>query len=107
MSLDKYATAIERKIAKQIVTDALDRGYFVTIDDGGAICLDRSDNKDDILGALATSGEDILYFENAGGARYGFIQLIYGNDQDCIADHTDNDAMDDLLKTANTIADEF
>lgn len=107
MSLEKYATFAERRIAEKLVGDILAAGMAVSVDDGGGFPVKRSTDGAAILGALATSGEDTLIIRGADGERVGFVSLIWGNECDLISDHTASPALDSLVKGASDLADKL
>lgn len=84
MCMDKFATAGERRIARAIVRAALDSGFLLSVHDGEEITVNKSGDRMKILAALATTGEDNLYFyEPTTGEAvtyYGRVYLVWGND---------------------------
>lgn len=112
MSLDKYATETERKIIHKLVDDALAAGYSISVTDGEETTVTQSRDRAVILGAMATTGEDVLtiWDPNAGATvgvskRLGAVWFIYGNDADIISDYTVNAAMESLLAGAEALAE--
>lgn len=111
MSLDKHATATERKIVHKLVDDALAAGYAISVNDGEATTVVRSRVRATILGAMATTGEDTLVFflptarEAQPFVRVGWVSLIYGNGCDIISNSSANDSTDTLLAGAEALAE--
>jgi len=89
--------ATERRIISRIVDRAIQRGYTVSVHDSidgdGAWTVKRSQDRDAIIAALATTGGDVLRIRDANGAVIGSVVLVYNGDDSVVADHTDNDAM--------------
>jgi hypothetical protein len=94
IDLDRFATRGEAAVVKRLVRIVLERGYMVSINDGEEWTVTLSTDRNEILSALATTGEDIVRLYK-DGERAGSLWLVYGNAEDgseLIADHTDNDA---------------
>lgn len=92
--LERFATKGEAAVVKRLVRIVLERGYMVSVNDGEEWTVNLSTNRNEILSALATTGEDIIRLYK-DGERAGSIWLVYGNAEDgreLIADHSDNDA---------------
>lgn len=92
--LERFATKGEATAVKRLVRIVLERGYMVSINDGEEWTVNLSTDRNEILSALATTGEDILRLYK-DGERAGSLWLVYGNAEDgreLIADHSDNDA---------------
>jgi hypothetical protein len=86
---------IEFLIVRGLVRRALAAGYSITviddpfgIDGGEQVVTDGRDAAQ-IIGALATTGGDLLKLRDADGKRVGWVQLVYNGDEDVIADHSD------------------
>lgn len=92
--LERFATKGEVAVVKRLVRVILERGYMVSINDGEDWTVNLSTDRNEILSALGTTGEDIIRLYK-DGERAGSIWLVFGNADDgseLIADHTDNDA---------------
>jgi hypothetical protein len=92
--LERFATKGEAEVVKRLVRIVLERGYMVSINDGEEWTVTLSTDRNEILSALATTGEDIVRLYK-DGERAGSLWLVYGNAEDgseLIADHSDNDA---------------
>lgn len=99
MDLDNYATKGEARAARSLIHHALRLGYSISVNDGQEWTVKHSRNRDDILFALASTGEDIVRCSN--GQQVAVFYLIWGNDEDgseLISDHTDNDAANELYR---------
>jgi hypothetical protein len=109
MGIPEYVSNVEKKIATKIVTDALAAGYAVSVFDGEAYAVQFSKDREIILSGMASTGEDLLSFHTGEGQRHGkssgSVYLVWGNDCDLIADHTDNEAMRTLLAGAEALAE--
>lgn len=97
----EHMTPTEYRIVSGLVRRALSRGYTVSVNDDyagyGEWTVKRSRNPAEIIGALATTGGDLLRIRTADGAPVGVVQLIYNGDETVIADHTDNAATNALM----------
>lgn len=102
----KMRQEIERKIIAQIVDSAFANGYSISVNDGEETVLKKSTNKTQIMNAIMSTDEDVLYIHDKAGARLGSVYLIYGNDgHDVIADYTAG--LESLLEEANKLADAY
>jgi hypothetical protein len=90
----EYMAPTEFRIVSGLVRRAIEKGYTVSvIDDAfghGDCTVTRSRDAAEIIGALATTGGDLLRIRTADGSKVGVIQLVYNGDDTVIADHTDN-----------------
>jgi hypothetical protein len=93
---------IERKIAEAFITDALEAGYTITVDDGEDEPVKRSADAAEILGAMFTVDEEHLRLYS--GQEYaGWVYFVYGNSGwDVVSDHTVN--LTPLLVGADAVA---
>jgi hypothetical protein len=101
---------VERKIIAQILSDAKIAGCNIDVFDGEEFCLVHADNPQADMGKVFSemfgSDEDYLTFYQ-GENEIGVVWLIYGNKGCLISDHTDNPAMEALLKSAFEIAEKY
>lgn len=98
---------MERQIAERIVLDALDAGFSLTINNGGDEDeLVLSTDLKAIGEAMATAGHDVITLHR-GGERFGFIELIYGNGPDLIADYSTRAEVCAVLTEAEALAERF
>lgn len=99
---------VEREVATHLIDAALAHNWTVSVYDGEAWCLKRSSNRDDILAAIASTDADNIRFRDADGRNMGMVVLVWGNDQDIIADYTLDDGgkferfMDAVCEWVNT-----
>lgn len=97
----EYMAREEFRIISNIVRRAISQGYTVSVNDDafglGDWTVKRSRNPAEIIGALATTGGDLLRIRTADGAPVGAVQLIYNGDDTVVADHTDNAETADLI----------
>lgn len=99
---------MDMKIAKQIVTDALYRKYTVSVNDGEEWTVKRSSDFNQIIEALASTGEDLLKFRSESGEALGTVYLVWGNcGWDLITDHSANEVIAELLTGANELSDKY
>ena len=98
--------AVEHKIVRRVVKDAIKAGYTVSVFDGEEWTVKRSTEFKTINDALFSTDEDTLRIRDAEGKNLGVIQCIYGNDGfDVIADYSVS--LEEFLKGANEYADKF
>ena len=97
---------IEMKIATQLVDDALEAGYTLSVSDGEEITVKRSKDRTAVLEALRTTDYDRLFIHV--GDKNHWVLLIWGNDVDVISDYAGPDeVMLPLLERAHNIADQY
>jgi hypothetical protein len=101
---------LEMSVMKKLVQDALAAGYAIRIYDGEAwTTREPLTNENKIIFDLRSTDEDQIYFyKNVDGKwkRFGFVKLIYGNmPYEVIADNTDTDEINNLLKGAEALQD--
>ena len=88
----------EHFVVKQIVGRALDKGYLLSVNDGGDFPIENSDDAEAVMAKLGHCDEEWLHVANADGKRIGAIYLAYGNDADeVVADCTDKAEILELL----------
>ena len=96
---------IEQKIIGRAVADILNKGYRISLYDGGEFTVKRSTDLNLILNATQTTDRDMLKVYE-GDSLIGTIILIYGNDgHDVIADYSLS--LEEVLKGASLLADEL
>lgn len=98
--LDKYASAAEAATARKLVDVILARGYAISVSDGAEWTVKRSTDKDVIIEALATTGEDCIVMRNADGEKLGSFWLVYqdGEGDELIADCSANAETDSVYR---------
>lgn len=98
---------VESVIIHQIITDALARGWAVSVFDGTEYALDASTDPASICAEVAaTDTTSLTFWDRAGaGSRVGMVFLVHGNGVDVISDHTDVAPIHDLLRRAETLAE--
>jgi hypothetical protein len=94
-------TPIEFGIVSGIIRRALSNGYTVSVNDDaagdGEWTVKRSRNPAEIIGALATTGGDLLKFRDTDGKSLGVVSLVYGNGEDIVSDCTDAQSILELI----------
>lgn len=93
MSLDKYATAGEKKVVVELVRLLLEDGYRLSVFDSEEYTVNDSTNTSEVLDALATTDEDVIFASHASGVHMSF-ELLYGNAEDgseVVADYSAED----------------
>jgi hypothetical protein len=104
MSLSKYATKIEALIATHAVDNALKEGCAVSVYDGEEMTVKRSNDRQIVLDALATTESDMVHFHR-NGVYLGWVHLVWGNDCDLISDYNEN--IEWLIAPSNKFAETF
>lgn len=100
--------AIERRIIKKLVQDAIAAGYCVSHHNGEEYTVRCSRDPAAIMAVIAQTDEETLTIRKENMQRVGWVHLVYGNDgHDVIADHTDNPEMTALLSGATSLADQI
>jgi hypothetical protein len=96
---------LEMRIARALVRKLLDEGMTINVFDGEEVTLNQSSSEEDIMAALRTTDEDILYVYQ-GETRMGFIHLVYGNDGwDVIADNSTR--LESIIAPVSAYAESF
>ena len=88
MHMDKYASVVERRIARSLVDIALADKKMISVWDGEEYTVKKSRDRTEILSALATTEYDILIFRDENGDKIGSVMLIWGNEDHLISDTT-------------------
>lgn len=89
-----YTTQGERSIAIKLVREILATGGTISVNDGEEWTVKKSKSVQQVLDALASTGEDVIRWRDVNGETVGSFYLIWGNEEDgscLISDHTDND----------------
>jgi hypothetical protein len=94
----QHASNVERRIATAIVRDALAAGYNVSVNDGEEWTLRNSTKQTAILTALGTTDSDTLRLRDADDNIIGSIWLIWGNEDDLLSDHSDNETLNAFVE---------
>ena len=106
MSLDTLRK-IEADIVRAIIAEALRLGYLISVDDEEGCALKASDHAPAIVDACAHTGMDRLTFHLHNGRKLvviGSVLVVYGEGAECIADYTDNDHLQAIMRPALRIA---
>ena len=102
----KTRIAIEQKIVRRVVKDALAAGYNVSVYDGEEWTVKRSGSYTKIRDALFSTDEDTIRLRDKDGNDLGVIRFIYGNDgYDVIADYSVS--LEEFMKGANEYGDKL
>lgn len=98
---------VERRIVKAALDIFLEAGFRISVHDGEEVTLSKSRVRKDIVKAMFTTDEDSLFlYKPDGGARYGWIHFIYGNDgHDVICDYSCN--LEELVEPVIALADKI
>ena len=97
MSFQQYATPAERRIVRKMIKDALAKGWTISVFDGEEWALKRSRKEHDVLEALCSTDSDTLKFRDKLARPIGNVMLVWGNDEDVISDHSDNEKMNAFM----------
>lgn len=95
-------TEAEKKAAALLVQICLNKGYFISVNDGEEWVVRRSKALDEIIDALGSTDGDRLHCYDSelhleGHASKGWFDLIYGNDPDeLVSDHLANDVCEEI-----------
>jgi len=103
MDLDNYASKGEARAARSLIHHARRLGYCVSVNDGEEWTVRASTDRNEILSALASTGQDTVRCAKGTGDQktVAVFYLVWGNEEDgscLIADHTDNTAADELYR---------
>ena len=82
----------EKDIVRKLVELGLKNGAtFVSVHDGGAWCLNRALTVDKVMESVASTDMDTIRFRDANDKYLGQFDLVWGNGEDVISDHSDNE----------------
>jgi hypothetical protein len=98
---------IETAICTRLVDDIVAAGHTVSVNDGEAWAIKRSNDSDAILAAMFSTDSDMLLVRTAKGDQLGRIALVYGNGTDVICDYTCTDTITQPLGGASALADSY
>jgi hypothetical protein len=103
----KRRIAVEQKIARFTVKKLIEAGFKLSVYDGEAVTVKRSQDAVAICNAMATTDEDRLFvYDSDKQERFGWIYFVYGNDgYDVISDYTTN--LDPQMEAINKYAENF
>lgn len=92
----------EEFYARKLVRNILDRGYTISVNDGEEWTVVDSLDEALIMGALGTTGEDVIKMKDPLDYKtLGMFYLVYGNDpngEEVISDFTDNSLCDTIWR---------
>jgi len=99
---------IEKDIIKMIVTQALARGWQVSVNDGEEWVVTHATDSKVIMEAVMSTDEDILAFRDKELERVGTILLVYGNSgHDVVCDHSCSPQMEAFMEFIFEYASKF
>lgn len=98
-----HATDNEKRIVGKLVTDFLEQGIGITVNDGEETVLLNSTDPDAIYAALGSTGQDNIYVMISGKRKW--ISLVWGNDVDVISYY--HVSLEPYLAGANALANEI
>ena len=80
--LMQYASKGEQMIVIQLIQALRGDGLLVSVHDGEQWAAIKSDDSQEILDAMCSTGADWVLAVNESGKKVAAFQLIYGNDPD-------------------------
>jgi hypothetical protein len=92
---------VEVAIASRLIDAILAEGYRVSVWEGEDHAIENSTDKAAIMAALASTCMDWINVHDEKGHRVGAILLVYGNGEDLISDHIDNEISRRFADLAN------
>jgi hypothetical protein len=105
---DKRRQEIEMLIAGKLVRTLLTAGFQISVWDGEAYAVKRSEKASHIIHALRTTDVDVLYCrkDENGTITSGSVTLVYGNDgYDVISDNSCS--LESFLEPVTAYAETF
>lgn len=84
-----YLMENERRILSKVVKAALSEGWTVSVHDGEAWALKKSDGYRTIMSACGTTDMDTLRFRDSNNTVVGHVTFVWGNGEDCLSDHSE------------------
>lgn len=100
-----YLNKNEMAILNAMLSNAIAKGYEVSLHDGEETVCKRSTDVNELLVESAATGSDAFTFHRPNVAGYvGWVSCIYNNGNDgldVISDHTDHAEIEAILETAN------
>lgn len=94
----------EASLIKRVAERALGFGWYVTVNDGEENVVVRSNVLDDVFAAVGHTDEtyfrlwhDGSHIEGEGWSKVGFVWFVHGNQEDVVADHSDNERIEELM----------
>jgi hypothetical protein len=86
-NLPAYVAHDERAIAALIVSELIALGYALSVNDGEAWVVRKSQDAREVCAALASTGADVMNVRDAAsGANVGYVSLIWGNGNCLLSD---------------------
>jgi len=96
--------AHERAIIRKLASDAVARGWSVSVFDGEAWALKCGADVDAIVNACASTDSDVLRFRDELGRVVGSVLIVYGNSPgETIADSSDGFPFLEFLEGAEEL----
>ncbi len=103
---------IEQQVARTAVESLTGAGYKISVFDGEAFALAKTDDVTAILDAMFSTDGDVLYVYtppaaiNESWERIGTVDFVYGNSGwDVISDHSLS--LENALHSANVLAEKL
>lgn len=104
---------LELSVCRKAIQDILAAGYYCRVWDGEEWATTITKDEATLIGALRSTDDDIVYIHDpldkpAEGRwlKCGWVRFIYGNmPYEVIADNTDTDRINALLKGAEALQD--
>lgn len=106
-TLHLYATIGEAHYCRKLVANILSRGWYISVNDGEEWTVRHSRKRSEILGAMATTGYDVLRMSDMDERSLGSFYIVYGNDpsgeeiiSDCSGNALCEKIYDEVMGTA-------
>ena len=102
---------MEKRIGRAIVKSAINKGYSITIDNGGGwdgdFEIEKETNLAKAYKALGATDQDTVIFHK-GPHKVGAVMLVYGNDGwDAISDYSISHEVWEILEPALDLSNKF
>jgi len=98
-----YASPIERRLARSLINNLIRRGLIVTVWEGEDYAIRNSRSASAILAAMSSTDMDYVSATNAEQDLAVSFMLVYGNDEDLIADTSTGPLAEEIFKQVTGI----
>lgn len=90
--------SVEAKIIRQVALKAITLGWSVSVNDGEETVVIPTLQLDTVLGEVGHTEETYFHFFLPDRTRLGFVWFVHGNGEDVVTDHSDNEAINQLME---------
>ena len=85
----------EKRMASALIKACISRGFYVSVDNGEAVEIDKSRSYKAVMDVMWQTDEEHVLIYDAEGKCLGWFFLVYGNDGwDLISDYNANETCD-------------